>query len=114
MRALSADFLGASTPEDVGLYENTVSNRMYGAFAGIGVERYLGQGFGLGLEVEGAFLLDIVKERANVQNGDRNSAVRNVPFVIIKKSATNFSPVGEAAANAQVYWYPIPGIQLKA
>jgi Legionella pneumophila major outer membrane protein precursor len=114
LRAVSSDFLGDSTPEDVGVYENTVSNRMYGAFGGIGAERYLGYGFGIGLEAEAAFLLDIVKERAQVQNGDRNSSVRNVPFVIIKKSATDFSPVGEFAANAQLYWYPWEGVQLKA
>jgi hypothetical protein len=114
LRAVSADFLGNSAPSDVGVFQNTVSNRMYGPFAGIGAERYLGNGFGIGLEAEAAFLLDIVKERAQVQNGDRPNAASGVPFVIVKKAATNFSPVGEFAANAQMYWYPIEGVQLRA
>jgi hypothetical protein len=114
LRATSADFLGNSAPTDVGVYENTVSNRMYGPFAGIGLERYIGRGFGIGLEGEAAFLLDIVKERANVQNGDRPDPSAGTPFVRVKKSATNFSPVGEFGANAQVYWYPIEGIQIRA
>jgi hypothetical protein len=114
LRAVSADFNGNSAPEDVGVFENTVSNRMYGPFAGVGVERYLGSGFGIGVEGDAAFLLDIVKEKAILQNGDRNSADRNVAFVRIKKAATNFSPVGEFGANAQITWYPIEGIQLRA
>jgi hypothetical protein len=113
LRAVSANFDGNSTPEDVGLYENTVSNRMYGPFIGAGAERYLGRGFGIGIEGEAAYLLDIVKERAQVQNGDRNNANRNTPFVIVKKSATNFASVGEFTANAQLFWYPIEGIQVR-
>jgi hypothetical protein len=117
LRGVSADFLGNSAPTDVGLYENTVSNRMYGPFTGIGVERYIGRGFAVGLEAEAAFLLDIVKERAMVQNGDRNgrdNPADGTPFVRIKKAATDLVPVGEFSANAQLYWYPIEGIQLRA
>jgi hypothetical protein len=114
LRAVSADFTGTSGPSDVGVFENTVSNRMYGPFAGIGAERYLGGGFGIGLEAEAAFLLDIVKERAYIQNGDRADAASAVPFVRIKKAATIFAPVGEFAANAQITWYPIEGVQLRA
>jgi hypothetical protein len=114
LRAVSADFTGNSRPEDVGIYANTVSNRMYGPFAGLGFERYLGKGFGVGLEVDAAFLLDIVKERATLQNGDRFSQDRIDPLVQLKKSATNFSPVGEFGANAQLYWYPWQGIQCRA
>ncbi|HEX4589980.1 MAG TPA: hypothetical protein VH120_08635, partial [Gemmataceae bacterium] len=114
LRATSANFLGTSAPTDIGIYENVVSNRMYGPFAGMGFERYLGRGFGIGLEGEAAFLLDIVKERASVQNGDRPDPSAGTPFVRVKKAATNFSPVGEFAANAQIYWYPIEGIQLRA
>jgi hypothetical protein len=114
LRGTSADFTGASAPTDVGLYQNVVSNRMYGPFAGVGFERYIGNGFGIGLESDAAFLLDIVKERATVQNGDRPDPTAGTPFVRIKKAATNFSPVGEFTANAQVYWYPIEGVQLRA
>jgi hypothetical protein len=114
LRATSANFAGTSAPTDVGVFENTVSNRMYGPFAGIGAERYLGNGFGIGIETEAAFLLDIVKERAYLQNGDRADATSATPFVRIKKAATIFAPVGEFAANAQITWYPIEGVQLRA
>jgi hypothetical protein len=113
LRAVSADFLGQSLPEDVGLYTNTVSNRMYGAFAGFGVERYLGYGFAAGLEMEAAALADIARAKAQVQNGDRPSAARTVPFVEIKKALSDFNPVAEVGANAQLYWYPVEGIQLR-
>jgi hypothetical protein len=112
MRAVSADFTGASAPSDVGLYYNTVSNRMYGPFAGFGVERYIGAGFAIGLEMDAALLLDVVKERAAVQNGDRETA--DYAFVKVKKSATNFAVSPEVTANAQVYWYPWEGVQIRA
>ncbi|HEY1381286.1 MAG TPA: hypothetical protein VGF55_31085 [Gemmataceae bacterium] len=114
LRAVSADFLGNSRPEDVGVYDNSVSNRMYGPFAGIGVERYIGNGFAIGLEGESAFLLDIVKAKAILQNGDRPSTARDTGFVRLKKAVTDFNPVGEFATNVQLYWYPIEGVQIRA
>jgi hypothetical protein len=87
---------------------------MYGPFAGIGVERYLGMGFGIGIEAESAFLLDVVKGRAYLANGDRPSDVRDTPYVRLKKAVTDFNPVGEFAANVQLNWYPIEGVQLRA
>src|SRR5690348_6211406 len=93
LRAVSADFTGVSLPQDVGVYYNTVSNRMYGPFAGFGVERYIGNGFAIGLEMDAAVLADIVKERAAVQNGTRAST--DYAFVMVKKSANNFAVVPE-------------------
>jgi len=114
MRTVAADFNGQSRPEDVGTYDNIVSNRMYGPFAGFGVERYVGYGFAVGLEMEGAALVDVVKERATLQNGDRPSAARTVPFVQLKKAATNFAVTPEVATNAQLFWYPWEGVQIRA
>lgn len=114
LRSVAAGFDGASAPEDVGVYSNIVSNRMYGPVIGVGAERYIGKGFGIGLELETAFLLDIAKERAYLQNGDRSSELRQTPFVRLKKAATEFTPVGEFGANAQIHWYPIEGVQLRA
>jgi hypothetical protein len=113
LRAVSASFIGTSRPEDVGTYTNIVSNRMYGPFVGFGFERYLGYGFAAGLELEAAALADIARAKAQVQNGDRNSAARLTPFVEIKKALSDFNPVGEVGANAQLYWYPIEGVQLR-
>jgi hypothetical protein len=113
-RTVAADFTGFTRPEDVAVYANTVSNRMYGPFVGIGAERYLGRGFGIGVELEAAALLDIVKERAFVQNGDRNDPNRGTSFVKIKKAATNFAMAPETNANVELHWYPIEGIQVRA
>ena len=48
----------------------------------------------------------MVKERARLERSDR--------AIAIKKSATNFAMVPEVSANAQVYWYPVEGIQIRA
>jgi hypothetical protein len=114
LRAVGADFAGFSRPEDVAVYSNSVSNRMYGPFAGFGVERYLGCGFGIGLEAEAAYLVDIARAKATLQNGDRPSVVRDTPFVQLKKAVTDFNSVFEFAANAQITWYPTSGIQCRA
>lgn len=93
-------------PQNVAIYSNIVSNRMYGPFAGFGFERYIGYGFAAGIEMEGALLLDIVKERAYLERGD--GAIK------LKKAATNFAVTPQVAANVQLYWYPAEGIQLRA
>src|SRR5205823_2205302 len=62
LRAVGADFTGNSRPEDVAVYNNIVSNRMYGPTLGAGIERYLLKGFAVGMELQGACLADIVKE----------------------------------------------------
>ncbi len=114
LRAVAADVNGQSRPEDVGVYTNTVSNRMYGPFVGCGFEQYIGNGFGVSLEMTAAGLLDISKERAYLQNGDRAVTDRTTPFVRLKKAVTDFGVVPEVTANAQVHWYPIEGVQIRA
>src|SRR5262249_28419024 len=51
------------SPFDVGLYSNIVSNRMYGFHAGCQQEWYLGHGFAFNWDLQGALLMDVVKER---------------------------------------------------
>jgi hypothetical protein len=106
MRTVASDFAGNSTPQDVANYSNVVSNRMYGPFVGAGVERYIGYGFAVGLETEAAGLLDVSKERATLERGDK--------AIQLKKSVTYFSVTPEVAANAQLYWYPWEGVQIRA
>jgi hypothetical protein len=106
LRAVGADFLGNSRPEDVAVYTNIVSNRMYGKFVGAGFERYLCYGCAIGLEVQGAILLDVAKERARLERGDK--------AIALKKSVTAFAVVPEVSANAQLHWYPVEGIQIRA
>jgi hypothetical protein len=105
-RAVSADFNGVSRPEDVATYSNTVSNRMYGPFIGAGFERYLCYGFAVGMEGQAALLLDVAKERARLERSDK--------AIALKKSVTAFAVVPEVSTNAQIYWYPVEGIQIRA
>jgi len=114
MRAVAANFLGQSTPTDVGLFTNTVSNRMYGPFVGFGFERYLAWGFAVGIEMEAAGLLDIAKQRAYLQNADHPVVTETTQFVRLKKAVNSFVVTPEVNANAQLYWYPWEGVQLRA
>jgi hypothetical protein len=93
-------------PQNVANYTNIVSNRMYGPTVGFGVERYIGYGFALGLEMSGSVLVDIAKERAQYELGDKSIAA--------KKAATAFAVTPEVNTNVQLYWYPIEGIQIRA
>jgi hypothetical protein len=105
-RTVTADFTGASRPQDVATYSNIVSNRMYGPFIGAGFERYLCYGFALGLEAQAACLLDIAKERATLERSDK--------AIQLKKAVTAFNVAPEVSCNAQLYWYPVEGIQIRA
>lgn len=104
-RTVSAPFTGTSAPTDVATYTNTVSNRLYGAFAGIGIDRYLGYSFAIALEMDAAALVDVARLRAKYGRGDRG---------IESKSSINrfaFSP--EVNTNVNLYWYPVEGIQMR-
>lgn len=105
-RTVSATFTGASTPQDVATYTNTVSNRMYGPFVGIGVDRYLGYSFAMALELDAAGLVDVARERAKYERADK--AIEN------KSSINRFAFSPEVNANLNLYWYPVEGVQLRA
>jgi len=89
------------------IYTNIVSNRMYGAHMGFGQEWYLGHGFAASLDVEGALLLDVVRERAEYALGEKDLPPIN------KRTKTDYSVVPEAQASANLWWYPTEGVQLR-
>lgn len=60
-------------PRDGAVYSNVMSQRMYGPFIGCGNEIYAGNGFGLGVEMTAAALLDITKERAKYYLDDQTT-----------------------------------------
>jgi hypothetical protein len=93
---------------DTAIYTNIVSNRMYGAFLGIGNECYLGHGFSVSLDLQGTLFLDIVKERAKYERGDRHIGPER------QRKKTDYVTVPEARATLNMWWYPYEGIQLKA
>jgi hypothetical protein len=98
---------GFVDPTDVAVYSNIDSNRMYGGHIGIGEECYLGHGFAASVEVDAAALLDVVKERASWELGAKDTPPIN------KRSITTYTPAGELSANAQLWWYPIEGVEIR-
>jgi hypothetical protein len=98
---------GEADATDVAIYTNIVSNRMYGAFVGLGNEWYIGHGFSCNLDVDVAGLLDVVKERAKYELGDKF-----IPGEI-KRALTKYYLVPEFSANFNICWFPWENVQFK-
>ena len=97
----------AASELDIGVYNNIVSNRMYGVHFGSGTDYWLGNGFAATLEFQASPYLDIVREWAAYQLGDHNPLVRD------KRSIRDYTIAGELEANVGLYWYPIQGVTAK-
>ena len=106
-RTVDLDVTGNATPRDVAIYTNIVSNRMYGGFIGVGNECYLGHGFALSLDLQAALLLNVVKERARYEPGEKFAGPQ------VKRSVTDYTLVPEVQANLNLWWYPIEGVQVR-
>jgi hypothetical protein len=91
--------------DDVAIYTNIVSNRMYGPTIGCGSEWYLGWGFSCSLDLRAALHVDVVKERARYEREDR--------YIASKRSRTEYVFVPELDALANVCWYPFEGIEVR-
>jgi hypothetical protein len=94
-------------PDTVAIYQNIVSNRMYGPFVGLGNEWYMGNGLAVSLDLEAALLLDVVKKRASYERGDRKLGPKN------KRQRVDYTLVPEVRGTFNLWWYPIEGVQLK-
>jgi hypothetical protein len=108
-RTVGQDFQGQATQADVAIYSNVVSNRMYGFHVGWGFDWQLGRTpigtFAIGLDAQAAFLVDVVKERAKYERGDH--------AISSHRSRTEYTPVPEADAKANVVWFPIEGVEIR-
>jgi hypothetical protein len=104
-RTVSYDINGVAGPRDVGQYNNTLSQRMYGPFIGCGHEAYLGKSFGISLDLTAAALLNIIKERAKYKLGSEE--IQN------KLSRDEFGIVPNFNAALNLTWYPIEGVQMR-
>jgi hypothetical protein len=101
------DVNGNGQPNWSAVYDNIVSNRMYGGHVGLCQEWYVGRGLALMLDVQGALFLDVVRERASYQLAAKEQPPQN------KRSITQWTAVPEVQATPSVMWYPIEGIQLQ-
>jgi hypothetical protein len=89
------------------IYNNIVSNRMYGVFAGCSQEWYVGHGLAAQVDIQVAAYCDIVKERANYQTGVKDGTPQN------KRNATEYRFVPQLRGTPYLMWYPWEGIQIK-
>jgi hypothetical protein len=110
-RTVDADIFGFSSPFDVAIYTNIVSNRMYGPFVGVGQEWFLCDtpcgAFSISLDVEAAMLLNVVKQRAKYELGEKYAPPQ------VKRSVTDYTAVPELSAMLKLWWYPIEGVQVQ-
>jgi hypothetical protein len=106
-RTVSQDSSGNSGPTDVAIYTNIVSNRMYGVFIGCGNEWYIGHGLAVNLDLDAAGMLDVVKERAKYELGEKDLPGQ------IKRAKTDYSLVPEFSARFNLTWYPIENVELR-
>jgi hypothetical protein len=104
-RTVSEDFSGAAGQDDVALYNNIVSNQMYGFDVGCGSEWYIAHGFAATLDVSAAGMVDFVHEIAKYYRADF--------FIGNKRAKREYKLVPEVEAKVAVYWYPIEGVELR-
>ncbi|MGL4423054.1 MAG: hypothetical protein ACRCZF_20490, partial [Gemmataceae bacterium] len=104
-RTVSADIEGRSLPSDVATYDNVLSQRMYGPYVGCGHEVYVGKRMAVSLDVTGAPLVNVVKERNYYKLGDESTQA--------KRARTDFTVVPNANADLNLWWYPVEGVQVR-
>ena len=105
-RTVSFDTAGNATPQDAANYSNTLSQRMYGPFVGCGNEVFIANQFSISCDLTGSLLLDVAKQRAKYKLGDET--------VQSKWGREEFRVVPNGNAAVNLWWYPIPGVQIRA
>jgi hypothetical protein len=105
-RTTDLDINGNSDPSFVGLYNNIVSNEMYGVHAGCRNECYMGHGFAWTLDLDAALLFNSVHEEAKYQLGTLTTPDA-------KRSLRKYTFVPEFQATLSLQWFPIEGIQVQ-
>lgn len=105
-RTVATDIQGISFPQDVAIYTNTLSQRMYGPMLGCGHEIYIGKRFALGLDLSGSALMNLAKERVKYKLGDETTQA--------KRKRLEYELVPNVNADFNLMWYPIEGVQITA
>ncbi len=96
---------GQGGPRDAAEYNNTLTQRMYGAYVGCGHEAYLGHGFAAALDLTAAGYIDSEKERAKYKL--QSEEIQN------KQSRNELRFVPSLTANLNLMWYPVEGVQMR-
>jgi hypothetical protein len=108
-RAISADQALSSVATGVGIYNNILSQNLYGVHVGGGWERYLGTtpvgSFSSSIDAQAAAYINFAKERAGYELGDRSqTATRN---------RNTYTLVPAAQVNFNLWYYPIQAIEFR-
>jgi hypothetical protein len=101
--------LNATTPDDVALYDNIVSNSMWGVHTGVQAECYLGHGFVLMGEAQCALFMDAVHEIATYTLEDKFAGQAEN-----KRSKKLWNFVPELQGSINLSWYPWEFIEIRA
>ncbi len=104
-RTVDIDQTGNAPPQNVAVYTNTLSQRMYGLFIGCGHEIYLGNMFSASLDLTAAAYMDVAKQRAKYRLGDDSTQS--------KFGRESFDVVPSATADLNLWVYPVEGVQLR-
>ncbi len=108
-RTVATDFLGNAGPDDVAIYNNIVSNRMYGVSIGGGTEWRLGDTpagtFSLSLDTKVFGEIDFAQERAKYERGDYYTAA--------KRAVSQYTFVPGFDVRPHLWWYPVEGVQIR-
>ena len=104
-RSMAQDVNGNADGNDAARYTNTLSQRMYGPFLGCGHEIFVANQFSVSLDLTGALLLAVQKQRAKYILEDQTSQT--------KWGREEFSLVPNANAAINLWWYPVEGVQMR-
>jgi hypothetical protein len=107
-RTVDRDINGIAQPQDSAIYENYLSQRMYGPTVGCGHELYAGKALALSLDLSAALLIGIEKELDKYKLGDTVNPTSN------KHQLTDFRVIPNLNGALNVWWYPLEGVQIRA
>jgi hypothetical protein len=100
---------GQAGQDDVAIYSNVLSQRLYGAHLGCGYEWYKGGtpigAFAISLDGQASLYANIAKEEAKYERGD--FAIAN------QRKRRDYTIVPELQAMLNLWWYPMQGVQLR-
>jgi hypothetical protein len=104
-RTVSQSFDGQAGQDDVAIYSNVVSNQMYGVFAGVGSDWWVGHGFSFSVDLRAASLIDFAHLIAKYELGD--FSIGN------KRALRNYSFVPELDASINIWWRPLESVTIR-
>jgi hypothetical protein len=107
-RTVDRDVNGVANPQDTAVYENILSQRMYGPMVGCGHEVYAGNAFALSLDATAAALIGVIKEKQKYKLGDEVNPTEN------RNTREDFRVIPNINVAVNVWWYPLEGVQIRA